>query len=65
MAYEPMRLPFQPQWLGFGIDYCKERLQQTANALGREVVYNFNGKDITFIPVLPSMHDYLLWTNPR
>jgi hypothetical protein len=65
MAYEPMRLPFQPQWLAFHFDYLNDRLQQTANVLGREIVYDFNGNDYTFIPKTNPREDYVSFMNNK
>ena len=61
MSYQPMHLPFQPQWLGFRIDYCSDRLQEVANLLCREVVYNWNGKDMSFLPKQASWESYQSW----
>ena len=61
MAFDPMYLPWQPQWLGFHLDYCSDRLQEMANLLGREVVYNWNGRDMSFLPKQSSWESYQSW----
>lgn len=61
MSYQPMHLPFQPQWLGFHLSYCRTRLQEIANLLNREVVYSWNGKDMRFLPQQTSWESYQSW----
>ena len=65
MAFDPMYLPWQPQWLGFRLDYCSDRLQEVANLLGREVVYTWNGKDMSFLPKQTSWESYQSWPGPQ